>query len=90
MTDSAAPIYTWSIVPTPSSMTRRLVCCSNLLTYGPAHASDAVDGQRFYVVPRPGTISPWASKATDIAHNCGLGEIRRIERGIVYRIVEQR
>lgn len=32
-------------------------------------------------VPRPGTISPWSSKATDIAHNCGLTEIARIERG---------
>ena len=58
----------------------------NLLTYGPAQQGETVDGQQFYVVPRPGTISPWASKATDIAHNCGLGAIRRIERGIVYRI----
>ena len=38
------------------------------------------------VVPRIGTISPWASKATDIAHNCGLKDISRIERGILYRI----
>lgn len=36
------------------------------------------------VVPRPGTISPWSSKATDIAHNCGLRGIQRIERGIAY------
>ncbi len=36
----------------------------------------------FWVVPRIGTISPWSSKATDIAHNCGLTSIRRIERGI--------
>ncbi len=41
----------------------------------------------FLVIPRPGTISPWASKATDIAHNCGLTEIHRIERGILYRVV---
>jgi phosphoribosylformylglycinamidine synthase len=33
-----------------------------------------------YVVPRPGTLSPWSSKATDIAHNCGLSQIRRLER----------
>ncbi|MBE9525601.1 MAG: phosphoribosylformylglycinamidine synthase [Proteobacteria bacterium] len=38
------------------------------------------------VIPRIGTISPWASKATDIAHNCGLEKITRIERGILYRI----
>ncbi|MBV6271838.1 phosphoribosylformylglycinamidine synthase [Alcaligenaceae bacterium CGII-47] len=36
------------------------------------------------VVPRPGTVSPWASKATDIAHHCGLLTVRRIERGIRY------
>jgi len=58
----------------------------NLLQYGPAMSAQAVEGQQFYVVPRPGTISPWASKATDIAHNCGLNSIRRIERGIVYRV----
>ena len=40
----------------------------------------------FLVVPRLGTISPWASKATDIAFNCGLQRVRRIERGVVHRI----
>jgi len=40
----------------------------------------------FLVVPRPGTISPWSSKATDIAHNAGLGDVKRIERGIAYYI----
>jgi len=59
---------------------------NNLLSYGPVMASSSVEGQQFYVVPRPGTISPWASKATDIAHNCGLQAIRRIERGIIYYI----
>ncbi|OOG22829.1 phosphoribosylformylglycinamidine synthase [Thioalkalivibrio denitrificans] len=39
------------------------------------------------VVPRLGTVSPWSSKATDIAHQCGLdGSVRRIERGISYRL----
>ena len=37
-------------------------------------------------MPRSGTISPWSSKATDIAHVCGLDAVRRIERGIVWRI----
>jgi phosphoribosylformylglycinamidine synthase len=36
------------------------------------------------ITPRLGTISPWASKATDIAHNCGFAAIKRIERGIAY------
>ena len=36
----------------------------------------------FFVTPRHGTISPWSSKATDIFHNCGLAQVRRVERGI--------
>ena len=40
----------------------------------------------FLVVPRLGTISPWSSKATDIARNCGLGGVRRIERGILFSV----
>ncbi len=39
---------------------------------------------RLTVIPRFGTISPWASKATDIAHICGLSDIQRIERGVAY------
>jgi phosphoribosylformylglycinamidine synthase len=42
------------------------------------------DGARLWVVPRLGTISPWASKATDIAWSCGLRRVRRIERGVVW------
>ena len=57
-----------------------------LLRYGPAYAAGVEQGDLFLVVPRPGTISPWSSKATDIAHNCGLSRIRRIERGIAYRL----
>ncbi|MES2263476.1 MAG: phosphoribosylformylglycinamidine synthase [Pseudomonadota bacterium] len=59
-----------------------------LLTYGePAHAEHA-DGvvEEFVVIPRFGTISPWASKATDIAHNCGMAHIKRVERGVAYRV----
>ena len=49
-----------------------------LLTYGePSVYQDA--GKLIVVSPRMGTVSPWASKATDIAHNCGL-DIKRIER----------
>jgi phosphoribosylformylglycinamidine synthase len=55
-----------------------------LLAYG-APASPAA-GRAWLVVPRPGTLSPWSSKATDIARNCGLGQVRRIERGRVYAI----
>ncbi|HFE32553.1 MAG TPA: phosphoribosylformylglycinamidine synthase, partial [Gammaproteobacteria bacterium] len=56
-----------------------------LLRYGPSDdAQMPVAGQILLVVPRLGTISPWSSKATDIAHNCGLAEVRRIERGVLY------
>ena len=58
-----------------------------LLTYGPKVDGEVShDGQLFLAVPRPGTISPWASKATDIAKNTGLSSIRRIERGIAYYV----
>ncbi len=59
-----------------------------LLTYGPRMpaAADADSGTLLLVVPRAGTISPWSSKATDIAQVCGLAAVRRIERGIAYRV----
>ncbi|MDZ7870298.1 MAG: phosphoribosylformylglycinamidine synthase [Rheinheimera sp.] len=55
-----------------------------LLTYGPTLASHQPAGQLLLVTPRPGTISPWSSKATDIAHNCGLAKVLRLERGVAY------
>ncbi|HEY8356655.1 MAG TPA: phosphoribosylformylglycinamidine synthase, partial [Ramlibacter sp.] len=58
-----------------------------LLTYGEPHAG-APEGALLVVTPRLGTVSPWASKATDIAHNCGLA-IRRIERVVEYRLAMQ-
>src|SRR5450432_4917577 len=63
-----------------------------LLRYGPISTVESVgretvaSGRRRFVVPRLGTISPWSSKATDIAHTCGLLRVRRIERGISYTI----
>lgn len=44
------------------------------------------DAQRFFALPRAGTISPWSSKATDIAHACGFSKIIRLERGICYDV----
>ncbi len=66
----------------------RLERLERLLQYGPAMPGDgdwqSGDVQLLLVVPRPGTISPWSSKATDIARNCGLDEVLRLERGIAY------
>nr|WP_295785069.1 phosphoribosylformylglycinamidine synthase [Rhodoferax sp.] len=55
-----------------------------LLTYGDPYTGPT-DGPLIVVSPRLGTVSPWASKATDIAHNCGLA-VRRIERLVEYRL----
>jgi phosphoribosylformylglycinamidine synthase len=61
---------------------------TRLLTYGPAAAAarDSASAGRMLVVPRFGTISPWSSKATDIVLVCGLAPVRRVERGIEYRL----
>ncbi len=59
---------------------------AQLLTYGPRRAATSVKGLVQVVAPRPGTISPWSSKATDIAHICGLSSVVRIERVISYTV----
>jgi phosphoribosylformylglycinamidine synthase len=59
----------------------------SLLAQGAVPPDEApLPGQLLLVVPRLGTISQWASKATDIAHVCGLAAVRRIERGIEFRV----
>ena len=50
------------------------------------NAEGECDAADFFVTPRKGTISPWSSKATDIFRNCGLKTIKRVERGIRYRV----
>ncbi|MEE9102156.1 phosphoribosylformylglycinamidine synthase [Pseudomonas nitroreducens] len=59
---------------------------ARLLKYGPSVPVQEPAGRLFLVVPRFGTISPWSSKASDIARNCGLAKIERIERGIAYYV----
>ncbi|CAB5721773.1 Phosphoribosylformylglycinamidine synthase [Delftia tsuruhatensis] len=66
--------------PTPALQER----LQALLTYGDPYEGPA-DGTVLVVTPRLGTISPWASKATDIARNCGLA-VFRVERITEYRI----
>lgn len=56
-----------------------------LTAYGTAF-NGKTDGELYLVVPRPGTISPWSSKATDIAHNSGLLSVKRVERGVAYYV----
>ncbi len=71
----------WSDAPLTPDERARLAA---LLDADTAAAAPA--GQPLWVVPRIGTVSPWASKATDIAHSCGMHGIRRIERGTEFRV----
>ncbi|MGH8445947.1 MAG: phosphoribosylformylglycinamidine synthase, partial [Solimonas sp.] len=61
---------------TPESDLRRLL--------GPGPTSFDTAGLTLFVVPRVGTVSPWSSKATDIARVCGLVGVRRVEQGRAY------
>ncbi|HEU5073455.1 MAG TPA: phosphoribosylformylglycinamidine synthase, partial [Polyangiaceae bacterium] len=56
-----------------------------LLHYGAAPRS-LLSGQTLLVMPRPGTLSPWSSKATDILQGCGLTQVKRVERAITYTL----
>ena len=58
---------------------------SNLLTYGEGKIQPKHSDYKFIVIPRFGTLSPWASKATDIAKRCNL-DINKIERGIIFHL----
>jgi phosphoribosylformylglycinamidine synthase len=59
---------------------------ARLLKYGPSVPVQEPSGRLFLCIPRFGTISPWSSKASDIARNCGLAKIQRIERGLAYYV----
>src|SRR5579862_4865395 len=77
----------WHFIETSTPLTQgERSTLDRLLIYGPRLDASGELGRLLLVIPRPGTISPWASKATDIAHNCGLHAISRIERGIAYRV----
>ncbi len=69
---------------------------SAMLTYGPVAPTvappnpgarvETLESDTFYITPRIGTTSPWSSKATDIAHVCGLTAITRIERATEWQV----
>jgi phosphoribosylformylglycinamidine synthase len=87
VTGLAARFMHFAELARPLSAPEREVL-AELLTYGPRleAPADAGAGECVLVVPRAGTISPWSSKATDIARVCGLAGVQRIERGIEYRV----
>ncbi|UTH73797.1 phosphoribosylformylglycinamidine synthase [Chromobacterium sp. IIBBL 290-4] len=77
----------WHFAESDSELTLEQVgVLGQLLSYGEAPINGEPDGELFLVTPRLGTLSPWASKATDIARHCGLPNIRRIERGTAFRV----
>ena len=65
---------------------KELAMLERLLTYGPSMNEVEHQGQRLFVLPRFGTISPWSTKASDIVAHCGLSKIARVERGIGFYI----
>jgi phosphoribosylformylglycinamidine synthase len=73
--------WVWSDAPLDRTLTDQL---EGLLRYGDAYAGPQGEAQ-VHVAPRLGTVSPWASKATDIARNCGLG-VHRIERVTAFHL----
>ncbi|HEX7719081.1 MAG TPA: phosphoribosylformylglycinamidine synthase, partial [Woeseiaceae bacterium] len=76
----------WYFVEVKESLSaQELERLIDLLDARPATA-ELPAGTRLLVTPRLGTISPWSSKATDIAHNCGFAKIVRIERGIQFSL----
>ena len=57
-----------------------------LLLSGEPVAEFADGTQLIYTAPRPGTISPWSSKATDIIRACHLDSVLRVERGTCFAV----
>ncbi|UXY16273.1 phosphoribosylformylglycinamidine synthase [Chitiniphilus purpureus] len=75
----------WHFVEVDTALdTQQQTVLERVLSYGePARPAEAT-GTLLLVLPRIGTISPWSSKATDIACHCGLAQVARIERGIAF------
>ena len=76
----------WYFIETEGALVEGEVSRLKDLLGIPAALPTEAAGELLLVTPRIGTISPWASKATDIANNCGFVGIKRIERGIAYRL----
>ena len=83
---TSRPCYCYFIDVACQPETAALDRLRDLLLDDEPVAEIAAAAQQLIVVPRAGTISPWSSKATDIAIACGLDWVRRIERGISYSI----
>lgn len=77
----------WYFCQAQSALTSgEIVHLAQLLEAVHSPAALTQDNNWYLVVPRPGTISPWSSRATDIAHHCNLTSITRLERGIIFHL----
>ncbi len=83
---SVSARFTYFIAVTATLSAQQKRHLDALLLSGDKPGKLAKAARTIYVVPRPGTISPWSSKATDIALACDLDVVERIERGICYGI----
>lgn len=80
--------YLVTLRTAPDALTARRLAA--LLEPVPVEDLPTRDATTIDIVPRLGTVSPWSSKATDIAHRCGFDTVLRIERGVRYRWVPGR
>ncbi len=76
--------YRYFIETDGALSTDDLTTLHELLEVNKAELANAADEMFFLVTPRPGTISPWSSKATDIVHNSGVADVLRVERGVAF------
>ncbi len=85
LSDICAEFWHFAEVQQPLSAGQQRVL-ERVLTYGPGADAVRSGAQMLLVLPRYGTISPWSSKATDIAHACGLDAVNRLERGVAWYV----
>ena len=74
--------FSWSKNPLHADEQSRLQAIIN----DTPNTSTMPHGEKLWVLPRLGTVSPWSSRATDIAHQCGLPHILRLERGVLFSV----
>ncbi|MGY8794200.1 MAG: phosphoribosylformylglycinamidine synthase, partial [Woeseiales bacterium] len=86
LVENVAARFTYFVSFSNSSNSDDRVRLDALLLSETASLSFEPDATLIQIAPRPGTISPWSSKATDIVHACNLRSVERVERGVCYAL----